>query len=47
MPIDLAVLTFDRVVGAERAFANVRERAVDAPGCRRWRSSSAGIAGGS
>lgn len=31
MPIDLAVLTFDRVEGAEGAFANVRERAGDAP----------------
>jgi len=31
MPIDLAVLIFDRVGGAERAFANVRERSLDAP----------------
>jgi len=31
MPIDLAVLTFDHVEGAERAFANLRGRAADAP----------------
>jgi len=31
MPIDLAVLTFDHVEGAERAFGNVRARAHDAP----------------
>lgn len=31
MPLDLAVLTFDHVEGAERAFANVRERALGAP----------------
>jgi uncharacterized membrane protein len=29
MPMDLAVLTFDHVEGAERAFANVRERVTD------------------
>ena len=31
MPLDLAVLIFDHVDGAERAFADVRENASDAP----------------